>query len=65
MYLRSTFCDPLQDIFSTTFNLSPLDGPYGPMTNTVKDNFSGGKVKKIVNVLMAVSVIVYTFTYII
>ena len=35
-------------------SLSPPDGPYGPMTNTVKDNFSGGNVQKLVNVLMAV-----------
>ena len=34
--------------------LSPLDGPYSPTTNTGKDNFSGGKVQNIVNVLMAV-----------
>ena len=33
--------------------LSPLDGSYGPITNTVKVNFSGGKVQNIVNVLMA------------
>ena len=29
-------------------------GPYGPMRNTIKFNFSGGKVQNIVNVLMAV-----------
>ena len=34
--------------------LSPPDGPYGPMTNTVRFNFSGGEVRYIVNVLMAV-----------
>ena len=34
--------------------LSPLDGLYGLMTNTGKDNFSGGYVQNIVNVLMAV-----------
>ena len=34
--------------------LSPLDGPYGPMTNTGKDDFSGGYVHNILNVLMAV-----------
>ena len=35
-------------------SLSPLDGPYGPNTNTVKNNFAGGKMQNIVNVLMAV-----------
>ena len=34
--------------------LSPLDGPYGSMTNTGKDNFSWGYAQNIVNVLMAV-----------
>ena len=34
--------------------LSLLDGPYSPKTNTGKDNFSGGQVQKIVNILMAV-----------
>ena len=34
--------------------LSLSDGPYGPMTNIVKDNFSGGKVENIVIVLIAV-----------
>ena len=28
------------------YTLSPLDGPYAPMINTVKDIFSGGKVQK-------------------
>ena len=37
-----------------TLTLSPTDGPYGPMTNSVKSNFSGGKVQNNVNVLMAV-----------
>ena len=36
------------------FTLSPLDGPYGLMTNTGKDDFSRGEVQNIVNVLMAV-----------
>ena len=35
-------------------SLSPPNGPYGPKTNIVKGNFSGGKVQNIVNVLMAV-----------
>ena len=38
----------------TTLTLSPLDEPYGPTTDTEKDNFSGGVVQNIVKVLMAV-----------
>ena len=34
--------------------LSPLDGPYGLHTNTVKDNLPEGKIQNIVNVLMEV-----------
>ena len=34
--------------------LSLPDGPYVPMTNIIKDNFSGGKVQNIVIILMAV-----------
>ena len=34
--------------------LSPPDGSFGPMTNTVKDNFLGGEVQNIVDILMAV-----------
>ena len=34
--------------------LTPQDRPYGPMSNIVKINFSGGKVQNIVNVLMKV-----------
>ena len=34
--------------------LSPLDGPYGPQTNTEKDYLPGGGVQNGVNVLMAV-----------
>ena len=34
--------------------LSTPDGPCGPMTNTVKVNFSGGKVQNIVHVLRTV-----------
>ena len=34
--------------------LSPPDGLYGPMINSVNDNFSGGNVQNIANVLMAV-----------
>ena len=33
---------------------SPLDRPYGPMTNTGKVDFSGSCVQNIVHVLMAV-----------
>ena len=39
---------------SKDLTLSPLDEPYGPMTNTGKDKFSGGKVQNIVNAPMAV-----------
>ena len=37
-----------------TLTLAPLDGPYGPQTNTVTDYLPGGKIQNIVNVLMAV-----------
>ena len=38
------------------FQINPFtpDGPYDPMTETIKDNFSGGNEHNIVNVLMAV-----------
>ena len=41
-------------LLRTIVTLSPLDGPYGPKTNTGIDNFSGGSVENIVNVLIAV-----------
>ena len=31
-------------VYYSTLTLSPLEGPYSPKTNTLKDNFSGGKV---------------------
>ena len=37
----------------TCLTLSPLDGPYGPNTNTVINTFSGGKLQNIVKFLMA------------
>ena len=42
------------EIPANYLTLSPLDGPYGPMTNTGKDDFLGGLVQNSVNVLMAV-----------
>ena len=39
---------------SAVLTLSPPDGPNGPMTNIVKDNFSEGKVQNIAIVLMTV-----------
>ena len=41
--------------------LSPLDGPYGPQTNTVKDYLPGGRAQNIVIVLMAFLMIVHAF----
>ena len=41
-------------VIKRSITLSPPDGPYGSMTNTVKNNFSRGKVKNTVNFLMAV-----------
>ena len=38
----------------SSLTISPPDGQNGPMTNHVKDYFSGGKIQNIVNVLMAV-----------
>ena len=46
---------------SKLLTLSPPDGPYGPINNTVKGYFARGKVQKIVNVLMAV-LNIYAFT---
>ena len=34
--------------------LAPLDWPYGPMTNTLQETLSGGKVQIIVDFLTAV-----------
>ena len=52
--MRSYDLEPYpSDNVKVPLTLSPLEGPYGPMTNTRKDNFSGG-VQNIVYVLMAV-----------
>ena len=44
-WIKSFVCakTKLIDLTVTTITLSPSDGPKGPKTNTVKDNFQGVK----------------------
>ena len=45
---------PRANRMAIRLTLSPPDGPYGPMKNFVNIIFTGGKIQRIFNVLMAV-----------